>query len=149
MEKAGLAILLKERDGAFYGPKIDYQLEDSLGRTWQCATLQLDFQMPETFNLEYTDNDGKTQRPVMVHRTIIGSVERFVGILTEHYGGAFPAWLSPVQVKVIPVSDKVIDYARAVYQQLQDVVLRTELDDRNEKTRELKSGMPRCRKSLT
>ncbi len=133
MEKAGLAILLKERDGAFYGPKIDYQLEDSLGRTWQCATLQLDFQMPETFNLEYTDNDGKTQRPVMVHRTIIGSVERFVGILTEHYGGAFPAWLSPVQVKVIPVSDKVIDYARAVYQQLQDVVLRTELDDRNEK----------------
>ncbi|MBA3723478.1 MAG: threonine--tRNA ligase [Candidatus Levybacteria bacterium] len=133
MEKAGLEILLKEKDGAFYGPKIDYQLEDSLGRTWQCGTLQLDFQMPETFNIEYIDSDGTAKRPVIIHRTIIGSVERFIGILTEHYAGAFPVWLAPVQVVLLPIADRHIEFGQKVIDQLQNAGIRAEMDTRSER----------------
>lgn len=133
MKKAGLEVLLKEKDGAFYGPKIDYQLEDSLGRTWQCATIQLDFQMPETFDLEYIDNEGNAKRPVIIHRTIIGSIERFIGILTEHYGGAFPTWLAPVQVVLLPIADRHIEYGQKVIDQLRNAGIRAELDTRSER----------------
>lgn len=132
MINAGLELLLKEKDGAFYGPKIDYQLEDSMGRTWQCATLQLDFQMPSTFDLEYVDKDGTTKRPVMIHRTIIGSFERFMGIIIEHYAGAFPVWLSPVQVAILPISDKHSEYAYDMVQKLKDKNIRVEVNDKNE-----------------
>ena len=124
---------VNEGDGAFYGPKIDFHLVDSIGRTWQCATLQLDFQMPERFDLEYTGPDGEKHRPVMIHRTVFGSMERFIGILTEHYAGAFPLWLAPVQVKLIPVTDRTLDYTKAVMAKLEEAGIRCELDSRSEK----------------
>ena len=105
---------VNEGDGAFYGPKIDFHLEDSIGRTWQCGTIQLDMQMPERFELEYTAADGSKKRPVMIHRVCFGSIERFIGILIEHFAGQFPTWLAPVQVKVLPISEKFVDYAKSV-----------------------------------
>lgn len=133
LEKLGLPYILNEGDGAFYGPKIDFHLEDCLGRTWQCGTIQLDFQMPLNFNLEYTDENGQKQRPIMIHRVCFGSIERFIGIVTEHYAGKFPAWLAPVQVKVMPVSEKTNEYAKGVYEALRAARIRTELDVRDEK----------------
>jgi len=120
-------------DGAFYGPKIDFHLVDCIGRTWQCATLQLDFQMPERFELEYVGSDGEKHRPVMIHRTVFGSLERFIGILTEHYAGAFPLWLAPVQIAVLPITDRTRDYALSVADKLSDAGLRVETDFRSEK----------------
>ena len=133
LERKGVEYRVNEGDGAFYGPKIDFHLIDSIGRTWQCATLQLDFQMPERFELEYTGPDGEKHRPVMIHRTVLGSMERFIGILTEHYAGAFPLWLSPVQVKVLPITDRTLPYAREVMAKLDEAGFRCELDERNEK----------------
>jgi threonyl-tRNA synthetase len=133
LKKNGRPYEVNEGDGAFYGPKIDFHLRDSLGRTWQCGTIQLDFQMPERFNLTYTGEDGEKHRPVMVHRVIFGSIERFIAILTEHYAGAFPMWLAPVQAKVLPISDAAREYAEKVTSQLQESGLRVELDGRNEK----------------
>ncbi len=133
LEKLGLPYILNEGDGAFYGPKIDFHLEDSLGRTWQCGTIQLDFQMPINFELEYTDEEGKKQRPIMIHRVCFGSIERFIGIITEHFAGKFPAWLAPVQAKVLLVSEKSAEYAKGVYEALRANGIRCELDDRNEK----------------
>jgi threonyl-tRNA synthetase len=124
---------LNPGDGAFYGPKIDFHLIDSIGRAWQCATLQLDFQMPERFELEYVGADGEKHRPVMIHRTVFGSIERFIGILTEHYAGAFPLWLAPVQVTVLPITDRARDYAKQVAEQLEQSGFRAETDLRNEK----------------
>ena len=125
--------VVNEGDGAFYGPKIDFHLEDSLGRTWQCGTIQLDFQMPQRFDLEYTGADGGKHRPVMVHRVIFGSIERFMGILIEHYAGKFPVWLSPVQVKVLSVSEKSFGYAKEVFERLKDAGIRVQLDNSDEK----------------
>ncbi|MDY5558945.1 MAG: threonine--tRNA ligase [Candidatus Heritagella sp.] len=133
LEELGLDYIINEGDGAFYGPKIDFHLKDSLGRTWQCGTIQLDFQMPLNFHLEYTAEDGSRQRPIMIHRVCFGSIERFIGILTEHYAGKFPTWLAPVQVKVLPVSEKSMEYAKGVYQKLRDAKIRVELDERDEK----------------
>ncbi len=133
LEKLGLPYIINEGDGAFYGPKIDFHLEDCLGRTWQCGTIQLDFQMPLNFNLEYVDEHGEKQRPIMIHRVCFGSIERFIGIITEHFAGKFPAWLAPVQVKVIPVSDKTLDYSEKVYAAVKASGVRCELDARNEK----------------
>jgi threonyl-tRNA synthetase len=124
---------LNPGDGTFYGPKIDVDIQDALGRRWQNATIQIDFQQPDRFELEYIDVDGRPKRPVMVHRAILGSFERFVGILTEHYAGAFPTWLAPVQARVLPVSEKFLDYARTVHDRLRAARIRAELDDRNEK----------------
>jgi threonyl-tRNA synthetase len=129
----GLAFELNPGDGTFYGPKIDVDILDALARRWQIATIQIDFQQPERFGLEYVDSDGQPKRPVMVHRAIFGSFERFVGILTEHYAGAFPTWLAPVQARVIPISEKFADYARSVHERLRAARVRSELDDRNEK----------------
>jgi threonyl-tRNA synthetase len=120
-------------DGAFYGPKIDFHIKDCLGRSWQCGTVQLDFMMPERFELEYTDADGQKKRPVMIHRALLGSMERFLGILLEHYGGALPLWLAPLQVRIIPISEKFIDFAKIVQNQFAAVGLRAEIDDRPEK----------------
>ena len=133
LEKLGLPYTINEGDGAFYGPKIDFHLEDSLGRTWQCGTIQLDFQMPINFQLKYTDANGEDQRPIMIHRVCFGSIERFIGILTEHFAGKFPVWLAPTQVKVLPVSEKSLDYAQGVYQQLKKLGVRCEIDERDEK----------------
>ena len=133
LERLNMPYILNEGDGAFYGPKIDFHLRDSLGRTWQCGTIQLDFQMPLNFGLEYVAEDGSRKRPIMIHRVCFGSIERFIGILTEHFAGKFPTWLAPTQVKVLPVSDKSLDYARQVYERMKDKGLRVELDDRNEK----------------
>ena len=133
LEKLNLPYTINEGDGAFYGPKIDFHLEDSLGRTWQCGTIQLDFQMPLNFGLEYIDENGKPQRPIMVHRVCYGSIERFIGIITEHYAGKFPVWLAPTQVKVLPVSEKFAEYGKKVYNALRDAKVRVELDQRNEK----------------
>lgn len=133
LEKIGLPYIVNEGDGAFYGPKIDFHLEDTLGRTWQCGTIQLDFQMPLNFGLEYVDENGERQRPIMVHRVVYGSIERFIGILTEHFAGKFPTWLAPIQVKVLPVSEKHDEYARKVYEALRAAKIRAEYDDRNEK----------------
>lgn len=129
----GMDYILNEGDGAFYGPKLDFHLEDSIGRTWQCGTIQLDFQLPERFELEYTGADGEKHRPVMIHRTALGSIERFIGILIEHFAGAFPTWLAPVQAKVIPVSAKFNDYAIEVANQLKEAGVRVEDDLRPEK----------------
>lgn len=123
---------INEGDGAFYGPKFDFHLKDAIGRTWQCGTIQLDFAQPENFDLNYIDEKGKKQRPVMIHRVIFGSIERFYGIVLENYAGAFPAWLAPVQVIVLPISDKHLDYANKVMQELKDKNIRVEIDDRNE-----------------
>ena len=133
LEKLGKDYVVNEGDGAFYGPKIDFHLEDSLGRTWQCGTVQLDFQMPLNFDLEYTDADGSKQRPIMLHRVCFGSIERFIGILIEHFAGKFPTWLAPCQVKVLPVSEKSRDYARKVTSRLEAAGIRAVLDERDEK----------------
>ncbi len=133
LDKLGMPYVVNEGDGAFYGPKIDFHLEDSLGRTWQCGTIQLDFQMPINFNLEYVDENGEKQRPIMIHRVCFGSIERFIGILTEHFAGKFPAWLAPTQVKVLPVSEKTAEYAAAAYDAIKAAGIRVTLDDRNEK----------------
>lgn len=128
-----LDYVVNEGDGAFYGPKIDFHLQDSLGRTWQCGTIQLDFLMPEKFDLTYIGEDGEKHRPVMIHRVVFGSIERFIGILTEHYGGAFPLWLAPVQAVVVPIADRHLSYAQAVAARLLEAGLRVETDQRNEK----------------
>ena len=133
IEEMGVPFVINEGDGAFYGPKIDFHLEDSLGRTWQCGTIQLDMQMPERFDLEYVGADGEKHRPVMIHRVCFGSIERFIGILTEHYAGAFPLWLAPVQVKVMPITDRTNNYAKHVADRLEKAGLRVETDLRNEK----------------
>ena len=133
LKESNLVYKVNEGDGAFYGPKIDFHLEDSLGRTWQCGTIQLDFQMPQRFDLTYVGADGEKHRPVMIHRVIFGSIERFIGILIEHYAGKFPTWLSPVQVKVLSVSEKSHDYAETVNKQLKAAGIRCELDNREEK----------------
>ena len=125
--------VVNEGDGAFYGPKIDFHLEDSIGRTWQCGTIQLDFQMPQRFDLEYTGADGEKHRPIMIHRVAFGSIERFIGILIEHFAGAFPAWLAPVQVKVLPISEKHMEYGRKVMDALAAAGIRAELDGQDEK----------------
>ena len=124
---------VNEGDGAFYGPKLDFHLADSLGRTWQCGTVQLDSQLPERFELEYTGEDGQKHRPVMLHRVVLGSIERFIGVITEHFAGAFPAWLAPVQVKILPVTDRALDYAKELSDALDGQGFRVEMDDRNEK----------------
>ena len=124
---------INEGDGAFYGPKLDFHLTDCIGRTWQCGTIQLDFQLPERFELEYTGADGAKHRPIMIHRVVFGSIERFIGILTEHYAGAFPTWLAPVQVKLLPIADRHIDYVRQLQEKLEKAGIRCELDDRSEK----------------
>jgi threonyl-tRNA synthetase len=133
LEDMGMDYVVNEGDGAFYGPKIDFHLEDSIGRTWQCGTIQLDMNLPERFELEYTDKDGSKKRPVMIHRVCFGSIERFIGILIEHFAGAFPTWLSPVQVKVLTISEKFNDYAEKVAAQLEEAGIRTEKDLRSEK----------------
>ena len=129
----GKEFVINEGDGAFYGPKLDFHLADSLGRTWQCGTIQLDMQMPERFELEYTGADGEKHRPVMIHRVVLGSIERFIGVITEHFGGAFPAWLTPVQVKVLPVTDRAAEYADGIAKALDDAGFRVEVDHRSEK----------------
>jgi threonyl-tRNA synthetase len=133
LEKKGLDYKVNEGDGAFYGPKIDFHLEDSIGRTWQCGTIQLDFQMPERFDLTYIGEDSEKHRPIMLHRVIFGSIERFIAILTEHYAGALPTWLAPVQVKILPITDRSLEYARSLQMHLEELDIRTELDNRNEK----------------
>lgn len=133
LDEMGLDYVINEGDGAFYGPKIDFHLVDAIGRTWQCGTIQLDFQMPQRFELEYTGADGEKHRPIMIHRVAFGSIERFIGILIEHFAGAFPTWLAPVQVKVLPISDKYSEYAKKVTDQLDEAGIRVELDTRSEK----------------
>ena len=133
LDDLGLEYVVNEGDGAFYGPKIDFHLEDSLGRTWQCGTIQLDFQLPLRFNLEYTGADGEKHRPIMIHRVAFGSIERFIGILIEHFAGAFPTWLAPVQVKVLPISDKYAEYGKKVLDALEAEGIRAEIDTRSEK----------------
>ncbi len=133
LETKGLEYKINEGDGAFYGPKIDFHLEDSIGRTWQCGTIQLDFQMPERFDLTYVGPDGEKHRPVMIHRVVFGSIERFIGILIEHFAGAFPTWLAPVQVRILTVTDRANAYAEEVAQKLRDADIRVETDLRNEK----------------
>ena len=133
LDKLGLPYTINEGDGAFYGPKIDFHLEDSLGRTWQCGTIQLDFQMPLNFGLEYVDENGEKQRPIMIHRVCFGSIERFIGILTEHFAGKFPVWLAPTQVKVLLVSEKSEAWGQEVYEALKAAKVRVEFDNRNEK----------------
>ena len=133
LDDLGLNYVVNEGDGAFYGPKIDFHLEDSIGRTWQCGTIQLDFQLPLRFNCEYVGADGEKHRPIMIHRVAFGSIERFIGILIEHFAGAFPTWLAPVQVKVLPISDKYMDYAEKVVNELKEAGIRVEIDIRAEK----------------
>ena len=133
LDEMGLKYIVNEGDGAFYGPKIDFHLRDSIGRTWQCGTIQLDFQLPQRFEAEYVAEDGTKKRPIMIHRVCFGSIERFIGILIEHFAGKFPVWPAPVQVKVIPVSEKSMEYAQGVYDQLKAAGIRTELDRKDEK----------------
>jgi len=133
LEKIGVNYSINEGDGAFYGPKIDFHLEDSIGRTWQCGTIQLDMLLPERFELEYVGEDGQKHRPVMIHRTALGSIERFIGILVEHFAGAFPTWLAPVQVQIIPVTDRNNEYARKVFDEISKHGIRVEVDSRSEK----------------
>ncbi len=133
LEKLGLPYTINEGDGAFYGPKIDFHLEDSIGRTWQCGTIQLDFQMPQNFELDYIDENGEKQRPIMIHRVCFGSIERFIGVLTEHFAGKFPVWLAPTQAKVLLVSEKSAEFGREVYEALRAAGVRVEMDNRNEK----------------
>lgn len=134
LNEGGLDYKINEGDGAFYGPKIDFHIEDSLGRSWQCGTIQLDFQLPQRFELEYIGRDGEKHRPIVIHRVIFGSIERFIGILIEHFAGKFPVWLSPVQVKVLPISDKFMEYSNEVLDKLRKAGIRCEIDARNEKT---------------
>jgi len=133
LDHRGLKYVVNEGDGAFYGPKIDFHLKDSIGRTWQCGTIQLDMLMPEKFDLTYVGEDGQKHRPVMIHRVVYGSIERFIGILIENYAGAFPVWLAPVQVRILPITDKHADYAYELKRQMFDLGIRVEVDDRNEK----------------
>ena len=133
LDDLGLDYAVNEGDGAFYGPKIDFHLEDSLGRTWQCGTIQLDFQLPQRFNLEYIAADGEKHRPIMIHRVVFGSIERFLGILNEHFAGAFPTWLAPVQVRVLPISDKYMEYGQKVLAELKEAGIRAEIDTKAEK----------------
>ena len=133
LDDLGLDYVVNEGDGAFYGPKIDFHLTDAIGRTWQCGTIQLDFQLPQRFDLEYIGEDGEKHRPIMIHRVIYGSLERFFGILIEHFAGAFPLWLAPVQVKVLTLTERNNDYAKKIYEELRQKGIRAELDDRNEK----------------
>ena len=133
VEEMGKSYIINEGDGAFYGPKLDFHLADSLGRTWQCGTIQLDMQLPERFELEYVGEDGAKHRPVMIHRVVLGSIERFIGVITEHFAGAFPLWLAPVQVKVLPVTERAHEYAKNLNQQLNDADIRSEADCRSEK----------------
>ncbi len=133
LKELGLDYVINEGDGAFYGPKIDFHLEDSIGRTWQCGTIQLDFQMPQRFEIEYTGSDGEKHRPIMIHRVAFGSIERFIGILIEHYAGKFPVWLAPVQVKVLPISDKFMEYGSKIIEAMKNAGIRCEMDTRSEK----------------
>ncbi len=133
LDDLGLDYVINEGDGAFYGPKIDFHLVDCIGRTWQCGTIQLDFQLPQRFELEYIGADGEKHRPIMIHRVVYGSIDRFIGILIEHYAGAFPTWLAPVQAKVLPISDKYMEYAKTVRDKLDEAGIRVELDTRSEK----------------
>ena len=133
LKKLGVPFVINEGDGAFYGPKLDFHLEDSIGRTWQCGTIQLDMQMPQRFDLTYIGPDGEKHRPIMIHRVIFGSIERFIGILTEHCAGKFPLWLAPVQVRLMTVTEKFADYALELKKQLEEKGLRVEADIRNEK----------------
>lgn len=133
IEAKGIDYVINPGDGAFYGPKLDYHIEDSLGRTWQCGTIQLDMNLPERFNVEYIGEDGQKHRTIMIHRACFGSMERFIGILTEHYAGAFPTWMAPVQVKVLPISEKHVEYANQLAKQMRHEYVRVEVDDRNEK----------------
>lgn len=133
LEQKDISYIVNEGDGAFYGPKIDFHLEDAIGRTWQCGTIQLDFQLPERFDMSYIDSDGEKKQPVMIHRTVLGSMERFIGILIEHFAGKFPLWVAPVQIKVLPISDKFAGYAKEIQDRFQKEGFRVELDDRNEK----------------
>ncbi len=133
LDELGLPYVVNEGDGAFYGPKIDFHLVDAIGRTWQCGTIQLDFQLPQRFELEYNGADGEKHRPIMIHRVAFGSIERFIGILIEHFAGAFPTWLAPVQVRVLPISDKYSEYAERVTKQLTEAGIRAEMDRRSEK----------------
>ena len=133
IEAKGIDYVINPGDGAFYGPKLDYHIEDSLGRTWQCGTIQLDMNLPERFQIEYIGEDGQKHRTIMIHRACFGSMERFIGILTEHYAGAFPTWMAPVQVKVLPISEKHVEYANQLAKQMRHDYVRVEVDDRNEK----------------
>ena len=133
VEGMGKSYSINEGDGAFYGPKLDFHVKDSMGRTWQCGTIQLDFQLPLRFDLDYIGEDGEKHRPIMLHRVVFGSIDRFMGILIEHYKGKFPVWLSPVQVKVLPISDRYMDYAKEVMAALRANGIRVELDSRDEK----------------
>ena len=133
IEAKGIPYVINPGDGAFYGPKLDYHIEDSLGRTWQCGTIQLDMNLPERFQIEYVGEDGQKHRPIMIHRACFGSMERFIGILTEHYAGAFPTWMAPVQVKILPISEKHVDYAKDLAKQMHRDYVRVEVDDRSEK----------------
>ena len=133
IEAKGIPYVINPGDGAFYGPKLDYHIEDSLGRTWQCGTIQLDMNLPERFQIDYVGEDGQKHRPIMIHRACFGSMERFIGILTEHYAGAFPTWMAPVQVKILPISEKHVEYAKALAKQMHRDYVRVEVDDRSEK----------------
>ena len=133
LDEGGLDYKINEGDGAFYGPKIDFHIEDSLGRSWQCGTIQLDFQLPQRFELEYIGSDGGKHRPIVIHRVIFGSIERFIGILIEHFAGKFPVWLSPIQVKVLPISDSFMEYGHEVIDKLRKYGIRCEIDNRSEK----------------
>ena len=133
IEAKGIPYVINPGDGAFYGPKLDYHIEDSLGRTWQCGTIQLDMNLPERFQIEYIGEDGQKHRPIMIHRACFGSMERFIGILTEHYAGAFPTWMAPVQVKILPISEKHVEYAKELAKQMHHDYVRVEVDDRSEK----------------
>jgi len=133
LEELNLPYILNEGDGAFYGPKIDFHLKDCLGRTWQCGTIQLDMQLPQRFDITYIGQDGEKHRPVMIHRVAFGSIERFIGILIEQYAGKFPVWLAPTQVKILPISDKYLDYANEIKESLYQQNIKVDLDDRAEK----------------
>jgi len=133
LDDMGFEYVVNEGDGAFYGPKIDFHLEDSIGRTWQCGTIQLDFQLPQRFEMEYVGEDGAKHRPIMVHRVVFGSIERFIGILIEHFAGKFPVWLSPLQVKILPITDRQVEYANALAAQMKEKGIRVKVDDRSEK----------------
>ncbi len=133
LDESKMDYVINEGDGAFYGPKIDFHLEDSIGRTWQCGTIQLDFQLPMRFQAEYNGSDGEKHRPIMIHRVVFGSIERFIGILIEHYAGKFSFWLAPVQIKILPLLDKFTDYAESIMKTLRQMGYRCELDKRDEK----------------
>jgi threonyl-tRNA synthetase len=139
LDNRGLDYVINEGDGAFYGPKIDFHLKDSIGRTWQCGTIQLDMLLPEKFDLTYTGEDGEKHRPIMVHRVVYGSIERFIGILIENFAGAFPVWLTPVQIKILPITDKHYEYAKKLYDRFFSLGFRAEIDNRSEKNRQKNS----------